>query len=124
MTATPELLSDNSSGVGEATAAVDAVDAADSPSDSFQFYAQVRIRNQKSESESNGGFVFIISCLILPQLCPTSGWVDVTKHGMTNTKPYDTFHNPGHNCQHGYFDCFSVMDDVYHWSTIKSRESL
>ena len=49
MTATPILLSDNSSGVGEAAAAdaaADAVDAAASPS--FQFYAQVRIFRQKT----------------------------------------------------------------------------
>ena len=42
MTATPILLSDNSSGVeAAAAAAAVAVDAA-SPSPSFQFYAQVR----------------------------------------------------------------------------------
>ena len=43
MTATPILLSDNSSGVEAVDgAAADAVDAASPGSPSFQFYAQVR----------------------------------------------------------------------------------
>ena len=48
MTATPVLLSDNSSGVGEAVAADAAADAVDAASPSFQFYAQVRIFRQET----------------------------------------------------------------------------
>ena len=52
MTATPILLSDNSSGVGEAVAVDAAADAVDAASPSFQFYAQVR------NSESGFAWIF------------------------------------------------------------------